>query len=363
MADDATTGGAAPASSEQAQLTEEKPPVPEPASERRPPAAIAVRGTWPSRRALVLFVAFAAPCAVIGLDVFFMLRVAPKNGAPTPSGAPTGPQGTFQVPSLSAAVPKSFESEQPEAPASAPGSAPGESAQAAESGFDEEGADEPSPSKPKEPKHFGSVREAAARSCSTASVEGLSRQIIEQSRCINPNAVVPLPTRPNLVVGAHVFPYLEASARDHLLKVLDARRDGTMTINSALRTVAQQYLVWRWSAGKRCGVQLATPPGDSNHEMGLALDIAEQAAWRSTLEAHDFHWLGASDRVHFDFKGRAPTSQKSTDVLAFQQLWNHNHPKDPIEETGRYNAATEQRLKEAPADGFAIGPRCSKRRG
>jgi hypothetical protein len=75
--------------------------------------------------------------------------------------------------------------------------------------------------------------------------------------------------------------------------------------------VAQQYLVWKWSGSRRCGVQLATPPGESNHETGLALDIAEQAVWRPHLEAKDFRWLGASDRVHFDYKGsnKAPTDR------------------------------------------------------
>ena len=153
------------------------------------------------------------------------------------------------------------------------------------------------------------------------------------------------------------------AARDRLLKALDARKGSTMTINSALRTVAQQYLVWRWSASKRCGVQLATPPGESNHETGLALDIAEQADWRQTLEAHEFHWLGAIDRVHFDYKGTTGSSstQRATDVLAFQQLWNKNNPSDAISETGRYNAETEKRLKKAPADGFAIGATCKGR--
>ena len=174
---------------------------------------------------------------------------------------------------------------------------------------------------------------------------------------------MPLPSRPNLVVGEHVFAYLESSARDGLLRALDARKKSTMTINSALRTVAQQYLVWRWSASKRCGVQLATPPGESNHETGLALDIAEQADWRQTLEQHDFHWLGQIDRVHFDYKGDtgSSSSQRAVDVLAFQQLWNRNNPSDPIAESGHYSPETEQRLKKAPADGFAIGSVCKGR--
>jgi hypothetical protein len=203
------------------------------------------------------------------------------------------------------------------------------------------------------------VQQAAVDSCTTASVDGLSRQIIAQARCLKPNAFVPLPSRPNLVIASQVFPYLELEARDHLLKAVDARPKLKMTVNSALRTLAQQYLVWRWSASKRCGVPLATPPGESNHEVGVALDIAEAGSWRPLLEAQDFKWLGASDRVHFDYKGSAATPGSSTDVLAFQKLWNRNHPTDKINEDGRYSPNVEQRLKQAPPDGFKLGPSCS----
>ena len=227
---------------------------------------------------------------------------------------------------------------------------------------DEDGVDELSSAGTEPAPHYGSVEHAAARSCSTASVEGLSRQIIEQARCINPNAYVRLPSRKNLVIGPHVFAYLQVAARNHLVRVLDAHPKKTMTINSALRTLAQQYLVRRWSANKRCGVQLATLPGDSNHETGLAVDIAEGGSWRSELAAENFRWLGARDRVHFDYKGSGASPNRSVDVLAFQRLWNRNHPDDRITEDGRYSSATEQRLKKSPADGFPSGPSCRRSR-
>ncbi|MFZ5897003.1 MAG: M15 family metallopeptidase [Myxococcota bacterium] len=320
---------------------------------------------WQSRRGTWLLAASLALCATIALDVLLMHRAAEQTSpAPSAMSSSSQPAGSAaRAPSPSPlALDLSTDAVPPLAKSASP---PGESDETGLPAFDEDDIDsEPARKKKKQPPHFGSVQEAAARSCSTASVDGLSRQIIEQGRCINPKAFVPLPSRPNLVIGEHVFPYLEASARDRLVRVLDSRRNGTMTINSALRTVAQQYLVWRWSASKRCGVQLATPPGESNHETGLALDIAEQAEWRALLEAHDFHWLGAIDRVHFDYKGNtsSPASQRATDVLAFQQLWNRNNPNDLIAETGRYNSETEQRLKKAPADGFAIGLACKGRR-
>ncbi len=214
-----------------------------------------------------------------------------------------------------------------------------------------------------EPKRRETVHEASARTCSTSSVDGLSRQIIAQARCIDADAFVRVPARPNLVTGSHVFLYLDASARDRLVQVLDAHRDRTMTVHSALRTVAQQYLLWRWASSKRCNIQLATPPGESNHETGLALDIGEPSAWRSALEEQQFRWLGAVDRVHFDYKGGRASARDGIDVTAFQQLWNLNHPDDTIAESGRYGSATEQRLRKSPAAGFAIGPRCRAPRG
>lgn len=247
-------------------------------------------------------------------------------------------------------------------------SLPAESAATAASGapaadsFSEEGneAEEPKP-KAAVPKHFKTVQEASKGSCSTSSVDGLSRQIIEQVRCQNARTFAQVPARPNLVLDQNIYAYLEQSARDSLVKTLDAHPKQTMVVHSALRTVAQQYLVWKWSANKRCGVPLATPPGSSNHEFGRALDIADHALWRPALEAQSFRWLGPSDIVHFDFRTNH-VSGPAPDVLAFQRLWNRNHPDDRVAESGHYDAATEERLKQAPPAGFASGPVCAKKK-
>ena len=201
------------------------------------------------------------------------------------------------------------------------------------------------------------VQWAAERACSTAHIDGLSRQIIEEARRLDANAFASVPPRRNLSSANHVFLYLDAPARDHLLRALDAHPDRTMKVHSALRTVAQQYLLSRWAAGKRCGIQLATRPGESNHESGLALDVGASTAWRSALESEGFHWLGSIDRVHFDFVGAGTTHHDGLDVRAFQRLWNRNNPDDAIAETGHYDGATEQRLKRSPAGGFPIGAR------
>jgi hypothetical protein len=317
------------------------------------------RAWSPLRRTLLLGVGFLAPCAVIALSLFFIIKGgAPHEALVAAAGAPALSPDAGDVSHLG---------EGPDEEGSAAAAEPTASAapsletppMVAVPGFEDEGSDEePAPSKPAPPKHFATVQDAALGSCSTESVDGLSRQIIEQARCIKPNDFVALPKRPNLIMAPHVYPFLEVAARDHLLKALDSHTGQTMTINSALRTVAQQYLVSHWAATKICGVQLATRPGESNHEIGSALDIAEAAKWRPALEAQQFRWLGTSDRVHFDFKGDNSGPRTATDVLAFQKLWNRNHAEDPIPENGQYGPPTEQRLKKAPPSGFSLGSSC-----
>jgi hypothetical protein len=219
--------------------------------------------------------------------------------------------------------------------------------------------EEPPPTKPP-PKKVGTVREAVNAGCSTEMVNGLSLQIIAEARCLSADAFARVPRRKNLVVGSQVFFYLEAAAREPLLRALDAHPTQTMTVNSALRTIAQQYLLFKWGAGKRCGVQLAANPGESNHETGLALDVREAKTWRPWLEKNGFHWHGASDRVHFDYRGAGAVDHTGLDVKAFQRLWNRNHPDDLLAETGRFGGDTQSRLEKSPARGFAKGARCSR---
>lgn len=204
------------------------------------------------------------------------------------------------------------------------------------------------------------VEQAARKSCSTRIVAGLSRQIIEESRCLDPDAFVRVPARKNLVSSGTVFLYLAAPARDRLLRVLDAHPDVTMTVNSALRTVAQQVLLSKWGANRRCGVPLAAKPGESNHETGLALDVKEAATWRKPLEGAGFKWMGRKDPVHFDYAGPKAIDHRGLDVRAFQRLWTRNHPDDPLAETGKVDPRTASRLAKAPAAGFPTGARCDR---
>ncbi|MFO0547363.1 MAG: M15 family metallopeptidase [Polyangiaceae bacterium] len=317
------------------------------------PLSMRLKSLWTTRRRLVVTVGVATFSTIIALNAFIIVKAMAWGGPPTSlkdvreissATLPIGDAASFLagagLPPLAASAPLDG------------GAMPSDDAR-------------PSDSDPKKPQKRKSSRnetvlQAASRTCSTSSVDGLSRQIIAQSRCIDPDAYVPVPSRPNLAKSGHVNLFLDAAARDRLLAVLDASPKRTMTVNSALRTVAQQYLLFRWGANHKCGIQLAANPGESNHETGLALDIAEAPKWRAALEAQGFHWLGEIDRVHFDYAGPTASSRRNIDVMAFQQLWNRNHPDDTIAANGRYSAETEERLKKSPADGFATGPSCQR---
>lgn len=200
---------------------------------------------------------------------------------------------------------------------------------------------------------------AVAESCTTSAVAGLSSQLLEEIQCMRPGTFASMAGADGFTLGGAVSPWLQTPAWA-ALRDAQKQRGVTMTINSALRTLPAQFLLYRWYKAGRCGISLAAEPGQSNHESGLAVDIEDNAAWRDAMSAHDFVWLGASDPVHFDFKGGGVTDIGGLSVLAFQRLWNRNHPEDRIEEDGDYGPATEERLAKAPVGGFAQGADCSQ---
>ena len=205
----------------------------------------------------------------------------------------------------------------------------------------------------------GTVQAAADNSCSTTSVLGLSKQIVAEVNCIAPNTYAAVPARANLVAASNVLLFMEKPARDALVSALDARPNTTMTVNSMLRTPAQQFLLADWGETGSCGVELAAPPGTSNHEGGLAIDIDQYITWRNTLETRGFQWFGPADDVHYDFVGAGATDKRALGVTAFQRLWNRNNPNDPIAEDGDFGQATAIRMAKSPAAGFALGASCT----
>lgn len=200
------------------------------------------------------------------------------------------------------------------------------------------------------------VSAAVTQSCSTAVVKGLATQLVEEIECLRPNTTKKISGLPGVTLGtgAQAVPFLQKPAAEAMIAAQKAR-GVTLTINSGLRTLPQQYLLYRWYQTGRCGIGLAAKPGTSNHESAVAIDIADNAAWRTALTNKSFRWLGASDPVHYDYVGAGAVNLRGLSVKAFQRLWNRNHPEDKIDEDGAYGAETEKRLARAPVGGFEKG--------
>jgi hypothetical protein len=201
------------------------------------------------------------------------------------------------------------------------------------------------------------VSAAVGASCSTTSVKGLATQLVAEIQCMRPGSMKSIDGIAGLSLGAAVFPFLQTPAADALIAA-QKDRGTTMSINSALRTLPQQYLLYRWYKTGLCGISLAATPGTSNHEGALAVDIADEQGWRPAMTTAGFTWLGASDPVHFDYTGAGAIDLGGLSVTAFQRLWNLNHPEDPIGEDGSYGTETEKRLALAPVGGFPRGADC-----
>ncbi|MBP9086213.1 MAG: M15 family metallopeptidase [Kofleriaceae bacterium] len=190
--------------------------------------------------------------------------------------------------------------------------------------------------------------------CSTTVVLGLSRQIADEVNCMLPGQLVRFSPTANIkFTSAAVLPYLDPAG---LANLKAAAVGTTITLNSGFRTVAQQYLLYRWRQLGRCGINAAAAPGRSNHESGRALDVANYSAVRSKLSARGWKQTVAGDLLHFDHT--ASPDIRGADVQAFQRLWNRNNPADLIAEDGDYGPVTAARLAKSPGGGFTRGSSC-----
>ena len=197
----------------------------------------------------------------------------------------------------------------------------------------------------------GTVGSKIAGSCSTASVAGLSHQIAREVACIAPGSLESFAAGGNLRFNSSaVLPYLHPDA---VAALKAAASSQVVLLNSAFRTVAQQFLLYRWYQEGRCGIPIAAVPGTSNHEGGRAVDLADWAVDEADMARHGWSHDVPGDVVHFDHL--SSPNLTGLDVHAFQRLWNRNHPTDRIAEDGSYGPATAARLVRAPADGFPIG--------
>ncbi len=191
--------------------------------------------------------------------------------------------------------------------------------------------------------------------CTTAVVIGLSKQIADEAGCESSSSFVSFEGAPGITLASNaVLPYLVKSARDDLQKVAASN---PITVTSAQRSIAQQYLLYHWYLQGRCGITIAANVGNSNHEGGRAVDLSNYGTRVSAMAAHGWSHDVAGDAVHFDHT--ASVDDRGLDTKAFQVLWNRNHPADQITADGAYGPMTETRLRQSPATGFAIGPTCA----
>lgn len=198
--------------------------------------------------------------------------------------------------------------------------------------------------------------------CDTGLIRGLSLQIIAVLNSIASNVLVDFTDIEGVVaVGDQNNPFLQAAAKNSLKVAVTERRKAEgnavkLTVNSAYRTVAQQYLLNLQfeQVADRCRIQAVAPPGFSNHESGLALDIEDRIGWEPYLERHSYVWFGPRDKPHFDYRFFAATRDDigTLGIRAFQILWNKYNPTDQIKVDGDFGPQTEGRLRESLAEGF-----------
>ncbi len=199
-----------------------------------------------------------------------------------------------------------------------------------------------------------SVGSLVSSSCSTAVGRGLSVQIAEEVDCMSPDSLVRFSSSSRISFASNaVLPFLHARAKADLIK---AAAEAKLTINSGYRTVAQQYLLYRWWQAGRCGITAAATPGRSNHESGRAIDLGNWSTRVGVMGRHRFSHSVPGDPVHFDHTNSP--DNRGMDVRAFQRLWNRNHPDEKIGVDGVYGPQTAARLKRAPATGFRKGAQC-----
>lgn len=187
--------------------------------------------------------------------------------------------------------------------------------------------------------------------CSTSAASGLTSQLVAELNSMGISFSTLSDTN-RFRCTSPCQPFLQTSARNALHGATILKGD-FITLNSAYRSSAQQYLLYRWYLQGICGIKLAARPGNSNHEGGLAIDTSFYNYWRSALEARSWDWFGSGDPVHFTYRGAGAVSGVSRESLrAFQRLWNRNNPSDRISEDGIYGPNTENRLSRAPCRGW-----------
>ncbi len=201
-------------------------------------------------------------------------------------------------------------------------------------------------------KNKCTLKEAAADKdgCTTSVVKGLTLQIVEEMNSMG----FSFSSLNNEWIHCDdpCVNQLQSTAANSLADAAKSK-DDYITLNSAYRSCAQQYLLYTWYLNNgQCNIGLAAKPGTSNHEGGRAIDTSNYDYWLTTLEKYDWtHSYPDSDPVHFDYYAADDLALEN--LRAFQRLWNRNSNSNLVlTEDGLYGPATEEALGEAPCDGW-----------
>lgn len=95
--------------------------------------------------------------------------------------------------------------------------------------------------------------------CSTTKAYELSQEIIDEMNVLVPGSLIDF-SELDIEINSEQFPYLQRAAKQALARAIRAR-GRTMKINSAYRTVAQQYLLRSWHERGLCGFFAVAQPG------------------------------------------------------------------------------------------------------
>ncbi len=191
---------------------------------------------------------------------------------------------------------------------------------------------------------------AEYKNCSTADLRELDLQLISQINEMAPGALVDF-SHLDVKIMSACHPYVQAPGIPALEKAIKSRGE-TLIVNSAYRTIAQQFVLWNHCMNSRCNISAAAIPGKSNHNTALSIDVDDYDSWKPYLEKNNWMWLGAFDPMHFDFKGTSTRDIRSLSIKAFQILWNLNNPTRSIKDDGIWGNQTKNALLQTPVNGF-----------
>ena len=192
---------------------------------------------------------------------------------------------------------------------------------------------------------------SAGTPCETSVVLGLTKQIASElgSMGISFSSIA---GHQSINCKGGCSGFIQESALNSLISITTSA-NRTITLSSAWRSTAQQYLLYQWKAQAKCGqTNPVFIPGTSNHEGGIAIDVPSYNDWISLLTNNGWNYpMPDTDRVHFEYGNKAAFYAKQN-LIAFQRLWNRYNPNDTIAEDGVFGNDTAKAFDNAPCNGW-----------